>query len=134
MCDDSDFFKLFPGHLLWHDLLSGGLLNCLAYGLLLRANNLAGSRLPQAADEPLLTLTKGSVGSRAASLYFWVLPAIQLHQIHRRAAPARGAPVSGTPTRGTPASVSSADRDPPPARACPAPIGRSEPPAERIVV
>ena len=39
LCCTSDFFKLFPGHLIWHLGMTLGLVNCLVYAALLRADN-----------------------------------------------------------------------------------------------
>ena len=38
-CDTIDFFKLFPGHVLWHVGMTLGLVNCLVLAALLRADN-----------------------------------------------------------------------------------------------
>ena len=38
-CDEVNFFKVFPGHLIWHIGMTLGLLNCLVYAALLRADN-----------------------------------------------------------------------------------------------
>ena len=39
LCASVDFFKLFPGHMIWHVGMPLGLCNCLVCGLLLRADN-----------------------------------------------------------------------------------------------
>lgn len=39
LCDDVDFFKIFPGHMLWHIVAGWGMSNCLLYASLFRADN-----------------------------------------------------------------------------------------------
>ena len=38
-CDKYVFFRWFPGHVIWHICMSFGLMHCLVYVILLRANN-----------------------------------------------------------------------------------------------
>jgi len=75
MCEKSDFFKWFPGHTLWHVLMSAGLLNTLLYGVVLRANNHSAT----------VSFTT-SAPARLASVYFFLLPAIALVPAEARTA------------------------------------------------
>ena len=39
LCDRNLFFRVFPGHMVWHLGMTWGLVNCLVYAALLRADN-----------------------------------------------------------------------------------------------
>ena len=71
---------------------------------------MSAARLPLADDEPTLAITTGSPSSRLLSLYFWLLPAIQLQSRGRDAlsAPAAGRAL-GTGPRACPPARSSSE-------------------------
>jgi hypothetical protein len=64
LCDVVDFFKVFPGHLIWHVGMTWGLVNCLVFAALLRADNFR--QRPQFVSAP------GCLGR----MYFSFLPGL----------------------------------------------------------
>lgn len=64
LCDTVLFFRLFPGHLIWHVGMTLGLTNCLVLAALLRADNFA--------QHPRFINAPGVLGS----VYFAILPGL----------------------------------------------------------
>jgi len=98
-CDKIDFFKLFPGHLLWHIISAWGMLNCLFYAALLRADDFSmrvsintGSITvsEQCSCRSILYLLYVSCNFeslktawiRCSNVYFMILPAFQFYTYH----------------------------------------------------
>ena len=64
LCDTVDFFKLFPGHVIWHIGMTLGLVNCMVYPALLRSDNFRQS--------PFFATSPDCLGK----LYFALLPGL----------------------------------------------------------
>ena len=80
-CDTSDFFKIFPGHALWHVCLSLALINFLVYASMLRLDNMYGTHpyfydaFPTHKDDDSCCCY--CWGARGWSIYFAIVPGFE---------------------------------------------------------
>mmetsp|Transcript_58113 Transcript_58113/g.129552 ORF Transcript_58113/g.129552 Transcript_58113/m.129552 type:complete len:419 (-) Transcript_58113:261-1517(-) len=77
-CDESAFFRWFPGHVLWHVCMSVGLTHALIFAIMLRANNFRASvvRIGHEGEASAcndIEMNQRSLGP-IARWYFWFLP------------------------------------------------------------
>lgn len=104
LCDTVDFFKLFPGHMLWHVIVAWGMSNCLLYASLLRADDFhmrASLNIGSINFKKLCSLRSiiyslysfcscKSICVGCSNLYFFIFPSFKFHAYQTFSTPTTG--------------------------------------------